>query len=164
MKIVPDKKILNVNPIFEELFSQISPEIASTFTKEQIAAIKQGVQRREWYEHSLDLRISVPIPLLSFYLVLLVGEERRSKQRLQYEKSLYPFWTFGNILFLILFFFMIVSGSISTLFLFKSLIPTKTHSVFPTSIPWINTQQECEKLTRTWNNNKCWDNEHSSTF
>ncbi|MEA5577852.1 hypothetical protein [Anabaena sp. UHCC 0451] len=164
MKIEPDKKIQNVNPVFEELFSQVSPEIASTFTKEQIAAIKNGFQRYEWHEHPIEIRISVPIPLLRFYLVLLAGEERRSKQRLQYEKSLYPVWTFGNILFLAFLFFIILSGTISTLFVVKSLIPDKINSVFPASIPWINTQDECEKSNRNWNENKCWDQEHSPTF
>jgi hypothetical protein len=34
----------------------------------------------------------------------------------------------------------------------------------PTSIPWIDNQSECLHTHRTWQDNKCWDEEHSSTF
>ncbi|WP_157087472.1 hypothetical protein [Anabaena sp. CA = ATCC 33047] len=35
---------------------------------------------------------------------------------------------------------------------------------FPASIPWIQNQFECEKTGRNWNNNQCWDEEHSPWF
>jgi hypothetical protein len=165
MKIAEQKENQQVNPIiFEELFSQLSPEIVSTFTPEQIIAIKNACKQREWPNHSLDIRISVLIPILPFYLVLLAGEERRSKQRLQYEKSLYPFWNPGNIFFLSIFSFLIVNGIISTLFLVKSLLPTHLNLAFPTSIPGVENQEYCERFDRTWKDNKCWDNEHSPYF
>lgn len=164
MKITVIQNQENVNPNFEELFSQVSPEIAATFTEEQIAAIKNSFQNRQWHKHDLNVRISVPVRLIHFYLVLLAGEERRSKQRLEYEKSLNPIWTPGNILFLIIFAFIILTGGISTIFFFKSLIPKEINSAFPTSIPWVNNQNDCEKFNRTWNDNKCWDNEHSPNF
>lgn len=164
MKIPENKEKSNINSDFEKCFSQISPEIAATFTKEQIEAIQKGFIHNEWKQHTLDLRISVPIPIIGFYLVLLAGEERRSKQRWQYEKQLYPFWTFGNILFLIALCFIVTSGSISTLFLIKSFIPKQSNSTFPTSLPWINDENLCKKANKTWSDDKCWDNEHNPTF
>ncbi|MFM2061368.1 MAG: hypothetical protein RLZZ507_1038 [Cyanobacteriota bacterium] len=165
MKIAEHQENQKVNPSsFEELFYQISPEIAETFTNEQIAAIKNGFQGREWHEHFIDKRISILIPILPFYVVLLAGEERRSKQRWKYEKSLYPFWTPGNISILFIFALMIVTGSISTLFLVKSLLPTHLNLAFPTSIPGVENQEDCERFDRTWKDNKCWDNQHSLSF
>ncbi|WP_144050864.1 hypothetical protein [Nostoc sp. PCC 7524] len=35
---------------------------------------------------------------------------------------------------------------------------------YPTSIPWINNQFECEYSGRNWSNNQCWDKEHSPWF
>ncbi|MGM3305106.1 hypothetical protein ACSQ6I_03825 [Anabaena sp. WFMT] len=164
MKIPENKKKQNVSSDFDKSFSQISPEIAATFTKEQIEAIRKGFSHNEWQQHSLDLRISVPIPLIRFYLVLLAGEERRSKQRWQYEKQLYPLWTFGNIFFLILLSFIIISGSISALFLIKSLLPKQPNSTFPTSLPWINDENQCKRANKTWSDDRCWDDEHNPTF
>ncbi|MEA5553607.1 hypothetical protein VB713_21960 [Anabaena cylindrica UHCC 0172] len=164
MKIPNNKKTQNISSDFEECFSQISPEIAVTFTKEQIEAIQKGFSHREWKQHSLDLRISVPIPLIRFYLVLLAGEERRSKQRWQYEKQLYPFWTFGNILFLMALSFIFIVGSISTLFLMKSLIPKQSNSIFPTSLPWIQNETQCKRANKNWSDDRCWDSEHNPTF
>jgi hypothetical protein len=78
---------------FEKLFAEITPEVANSFTVEQLEAIKKVFISRTWTRHSLDIRVSVPIPGLRFYLVLLGGSERRSKMRLRSEKCLYPFWT-----------------------------------------------------------------------
>jgi hypothetical protein len=165
MKITGSKKTRKINLIlFEELFYQVSPEIAATFTKEQIEAIAKSFQHRDWHQHSIDRRISVSIFRLRFYLVLLAGEERRSKLRLQYEKSLYPLWTPRNIFFLIIFSLISIHGIISTLFLIKSLISTKLNLAFPTSIPGIENQNDCEQFNRTWKDNECWDNQHSPSF
>ena len=37
-------------------------------------------------------------------------------------------------------------------------------TIHPTSIPWIQTQAECEKSGRNWQDNKCWDNKHNPSF
>ncbi|MBD2363580.1 hypothetical protein H6G36_20700 [Anabaena minutissima FACHB-250] len=37
-------------------------------------------------------------------------------------------------------------------------------STYPASIPWINSKVECEDTGRQWLDNKCWDEEHSSSF
>lgn len=45
--------------------------------------------------------------------------------------------------------------------------PTKINnasSYYPTSIPWIDNSLSCEKSGRVWNNDQCWDAEHSALF
>ena len=149
---------------FEQLFAEIAPEVANTFTVEQLEAIKRGFVSRGRTRHALDIRVSVPIPGLRFYLVLLIGSERRSKARLRSEKGLYPFWTPANILFLIGF-LIILSACSYTIFSFvlSSLTPIST-SYYPTSIPWIEDKSECEHTSRVWHDGKCWDSEHSPNF
>jgi hypothetical protein len=36
--------------------------------------------------------------------------------------------------------------------------------VHPVSIPWLQSQDDCERTGRTWNNNECWDHDHSPHF
>lgn len=152
------------DPTFEQLFAEIDPKVANTFTVEQLEAIKRGLASRARKRHSLDIRVSVPIPGLRFYLVLLGGLERRSKVRLRSEKGLYPFWTPANILFLIGF-LIILSTCSYTIFSFALSSLTRTSSShYPTSIPWIDDKSECEHTGRIWNNGKCWDREHSPNF
>ncbi|MBD2680071.1 MULTISPECIES: hypothetical protein [Nostoc] len=156
----------SLNLSFEKIWNQIDPEIKNTFDEEQIKAIKKSLTASSKSPHYLDLRISVPIAKLSFYLVLLGGKERRSKKRLQYEKSLHPLWTPINSLFLIGA-LMILSASI--LAIFSDVLSSVSYTFSsleenPTSIPWIDNEFDCQYTRRTWRDNKCWDSEHNPMF
>ncbi|MBC1221826.1 hypothetical protein GNF10_26485 [Nostoc sp. UCD121] len=149
---------------FEKLIAEMAPEVSNTFTAEQLEGIKRVFNSRIWTRHSLDIRVSVPIPGLRFYLVLLAGSERRSKTRLRSEKGLYPFWTPANTLFVIVF-LMILSACSYTIFsVASSSLTPLTNLNYPTSIPWIDDKSECERTNRVWNDGKCWDSEHSPNF
>ncbi len=102
----------------------------------------------------------MPIPGLRFYVVLLAGSERRSKQRLRYEKGLCPFWTPANILFFIGFIIILSTCSYIILSSLTPIFPL----YYPTSIPWIYDKSECEHTSRIWHDGKCWDSEHSPNF
>lgn len=162
------KQLQQLDPVFQELFSQIQPEIKNTLTTEQITAIKRAFGSNTWTRrHPLDLRVTLPIPGLRFYMVLLGGEERRSKQRLQYAKALYPLWTPSNIIFLFVFSIILSVCSVATFSsVFSSVRPLfrSSSSPAPTSIPWIFDKSECEHTGRTWEGGKCWDNEHNPAF
>ncbi len=152
-----------LNLAFEQVWSQINPEIKNTFNEEQIKAIKKSFHASD---RPLDLRISFPISNFSFYLVLLGGKERRSKQRLQYERSLHPLWTPINSLFL---FVVLIILSTSTFAIFSDVLSSVNYTFSivtenPTSIPWIDNESDCQYTRRTWRDNKCWDSEHSPMF
>jgi hypothetical protein len=34
-------------------------------------------------------------------------------------------------------------------------------NVYPTSIPYIDNQIDCDKFNREWKDGKCWDNKHN---
>jgi hypothetical protein len=34
----------------------------------------------------------------------------------------------------------------------------------PTSIPWIEEKSQCQHTGRSWDEDKCWDNEHDPLF
>jgi hypothetical protein len=158
------KSLQHVDPVFEQLFAKIPQEITDTFTEEQLEAIKKAFGSRSWTRHPLDLRVSIPIPGLRFYLVLLAGPERRAKQRLQYERSVYSLWTPGNIVFLMGFLMILLTSGFTTFsFVFSSLTSVST-SPHPTSIPWLQNESECKHTGRSWRNGKCWDYEHNPLF
>ncbi|WGV25704.1 hypothetical protein [Halotia branconii] len=160
------KKVQKNDPIFEQLFAQISPEIKDTFTGDQIKSIKMAFGSNNITSHPVELRVSVPTSELRFYLVFLAGLERRSLQRLRDEKSLHPLWTPSNIIFLIGFLIVLLASSYATFFfILSSVTSTFTPtSPYPTSIPWIDNQSECRHTNRTWRDGKCWDSEHSPMF
>ncbi|MEH2012036.1 hypothetical protein [Nostoc sp.] len=161
------KSLEHIDPIFEGLFSKINPKIAASFTDEQLKAIQRGFGSHVWTRHSVNIRVLFPIPGLRFYLVLLAGSECLSQQGLQYKKGRYPLLNPGNFILLTVFLTILLScGFTIFCFLWSSLISLTSISTspYPTSIPWIFDKSECEYTNRTWRNNKCWDNKHSSMF
>jgi hypothetical protein len=90
-----------------------------------------------------------------------VGSQHRQKKShnssvVRHSRSIF----FG--MFLILFTFCSFTTFSVVLSCFTKLLATS--SSYPTSIPWIDNQSECEHTGRDWHDTKCWDNQHSSTF
>lgn len=59
---------------------------------------------------------------------------------------------------------IIFTASILTIKSLFFYINSFTKSSYPTSIPWIKNQYECEDTGRTWKRNECWDKEQSPWF
>ncbi len=77
-------------------FKRLNPAVADSFTPEQRDAIMIMFGAREIANHSLEIRRSIPFGRRRFYLVLLVGPERRHFVRLHGQGAVSrPF----NILF-----------------------------------------------------------------
>ena len=54
---------------------------------------------REWSgKHPVNLRLTVPFVGGGFYFTLLVGRERRSRERRVEERHKHPLFTTGNVL------------------------------------------------------------------
>lgn len=96
----------------------------------------------------------------------LAGIERRAQQQLKSKKAANTVWTPVNCVFFIGAFIVLSTSSFvlicSIISSVSSFISTST--VQPTSIPWINNESDCKHTGRTWNDNKCWDDEHSMMF
>ncbi|MEB3277855.1 MAG: hypothetical protein VKK42_02890 [Lyngbya sp.] len=168
------RKVLRLS---QEVSTVLTPEQAAVITQalvnsnlneEQVMAITQALVTartvQPWQNnHAVNLRLSVPIPGLKFYLVLLAGRERRSGQRNQLERQKHRLWTPLNILVMAItlgsFAFTII---MSIYLLLKWGSPSGT--VAPTSIPWLTNQADCEKTGRIWLHGQCWDTEHSPDF
>jgi hypothetical protein len=56
--------------------ARVPPEIAATFSPDQLAAVQRAFGMRYAAEHAVDVRRSVPLPWGRYYLVLLAGRDR----------------------------------------------------------------------------------------
>ncbi|GLS25863.1 hypothetical protein [Marinibactrum halimedae] len=71
-------RVLPTAPL-QRIFDNLPDDIVKTFSPEQVEALNNALGARGGRVHSLDLRPTMRIPLLpwSFYVVLLVGRNRR---------------------------------------------------------------------------------------
>ncbi len=93
----------------QRLFDGLPAEVRTSFTDRQRDALVASAERCGWTRHPADLRLSIPFLHKRFYMVLLAGEERRSKERLAIERKRYPIATIAN------FGLMIFMGGCATL-------------------------------------------------
>ena len=61
--------------------ARMRPEVAASFTPEQLAAVRMAFGMRYAMDHAVDLRRTVTLPWGRFYLVLLGGRDRRAEAR-----------------------------------------------------------------------------------
>ena len=56
---------------------------------------------REWTsDHSLNIRVSIPLGVGRYYITLVAGKERRARARLALDRRQNPLDTPGNVVFL----------------------------------------------------------------
>ncbi|OLP15797.1 hypothetical protein BST81_24450 [Leptolyngbya sp. 'hensonii'] len=137
------------------------PEIAVTFTPAQIEALRRAF--REPRKHTIDLRLSLPFFRNWFYLVLLIGEERRSVDRRRMERASHPLLTPANVLFMtVMLGLFLAASTVVVAGVFN--LPIAGNKVHPAAIPWLKNQRDCEQTGRTWLNDRCLDYDHNPSF
>ena len=88
------------NGLFEALVARLPDGTRGSFSEVQLAALRVAAQNCKWGGHAVDIRLSVPLFLKRYYMVMICGEERRSKARRATERKRHPLRTMGNFLFL----------------------------------------------------------------
>lgn len=81
----PDQPSAQRDPFLDHYFKRIDPRLAASFTPEQCEAIKAMFGARGIARHTVEIRRSLPIGRGRYYLVLLLGRERRTVNRLYSE-------------------------------------------------------------------------------
>lgn len=76
------------DPFLDHYFKRIDPRVATSFSPEQCEAIKTMFGARGIARHSVEIRRSLPIGRGRYYLVLLLGRERRTFGRLYSEGAI----------------------------------------------------------------------------
>ena len=67
----------------KRLLSKMSPEMAASFSEEQLIAMNQSLGGRSWARHKVDLRGTLGIWRSRYYFVILAGKNRRELSRLE---------------------------------------------------------------------------------
>ncbi|MEE8516083.1 MAG: hypothetical protein V3T02_05525, partial [Alphaproteobacteria bacterium] len=79
----------------EKLLARIPEGSGITFTDEQLEVVDLAFSNWNGV-HPIDIRCSIPI-WRRFYISLVAGPERRSKERRQQDREAHPLMIFGNI-------------------------------------------------------------------
>jgi mRNA-degrading endonuclease RelE of RelBE toxin-antitoxin system len=74
---------LQEDPLVKKILARIPTQTAATFTDVQLAELKRVFKERVNKKSAVDMRLSIPFFKRRFYLVLLMGKENRSLQRLK---------------------------------------------------------------------------------
>ena len=103
-----------------KFFSRIPADIAATFTEQQLMAVKMAFGGRAWGAHWVDIRRSLPLPRGRLYVVLLMGREHRSPDRLKHLRTAHPLWTLANALVVTTAIMLVALGTLGLLYAFKN--------------------------------------------
>ncbi|MBD2294087.1 hypothetical protein H6G06_11435 [Anabaena sphaerica FACHB-251] len=71
------------DPFVQKILAGIPAQTAATFTDAQLSELKRVFIERVSNSSAVDMRLSIPFFKRKFYLVLLMGKEKRSQQRLK---------------------------------------------------------------------------------
>ncbi|MEB3829337.1 hypothetical protein [Phormidium sp. CCY1219] len=112
------------DPFLDEFASRIPPETASTFTPTQMEMVKREFGPRSWKKHPVDIRLTIPFFKRGFYVVLLSGPERRSRERLRAERGKHPLSTASNLIVLTALSLTVLTAGMGLLFLFTAFLLT----------------------------------------
>lgn len=107
----------NKTSTVNQFFSSMEKSVADSFTAEQRKALKKSITNQDWHQHNVDFRPTLALPFLpwSFYLVLLVGINRRGL--LPAER----FIAFAMLLFIIFIIGLLIIGcALVLIYLLKS--------------------------------------------
>lgn len=71
----------NADPFLSHYFRRIDPEVAKSFTEDQRTAMRTMFANRDIAKHALEVRRTLSFGRKRFYLIFLLGRERRAYER-----------------------------------------------------------------------------------
>lgn len=66
-----------VSPVMVRFLDRLNPELAGSFSSEQLDAVELHFGMRYQVRHMLDWRTRIRLPFMKFYLVILAGADRK---------------------------------------------------------------------------------------
>lgn len=85
----------------DQFLDRVPSHVADSFTPEQRAALYGALKPKSWSPHPVNIRLTIPFFGRSYFLTIVAGHEKRSKERLRRQKRIFPLQRVGNILFLL---------------------------------------------------------------
>ncbi|MBE9156348.1 hypothetical protein IQ265_05825 [Nodosilinea sp. LEGE 06152] len=158
-----DQSSSQASMALERLLGQMSPAIARSFTESQREALQAALVTTFWQKHAIDLRLSIPLVLRRYYLVVVAGPEKRSQERRQQDQTTRS--VSGQMAVAV----AVTSLSLGLLAVLMHLTQHQTGAgdrpqASPAAVPFLGDRTACEHSGRTWQNGECLDFEHDPTF
>ncbi len=64
----------------------------------QAGAYSADASQSRWESHPVNIRFTIPLLFRSYYITVLIGPERRGKERRAIERQKHPLFTPGNVI------------------------------------------------------------------
>lgn len=155
------------NQAFERFLNSLPPDVVASFNSHQLQAMSLAMQTQP-RKHSVDFRITLPVLWKKFYLVLLIGAERRTAERRRVERQQHPLWTLGNVslIMILIGLGLLAALGISQLRGASSVLlqPEEIRQTSPVVIPFVDNETDCVNSGRSWENDECIDYIHDRRF
>ncbi|WP_017297346.1 hypothetical protein [Nodosilinea nodulosa] len=147
----------------ERLLGQMPPAVAHSFSDRQREALQAALATTLWQKHAVDIRLSIPLLLKRYYLVVVAGPEKRSRERRQQDQ--YQRSVSGQMAVAI----GVMTLSLGVLAVLMQLTQHQAGSgdrpqISPAAIPFLGDRTTCERSGRTWEDGECLDFKHDPTF
>ncbi|PSN15461.1 hypothetical protein C7293_07225 [filamentous cyanobacterium CCT1] len=159
----PDQSPSQASVALERMLGQMDPAIARSFTESQREALQASLASTLWQNHAVDIRLSIPLLLQRYYLVVVAGPEKRSRERRQQDQATRS--VSGQMVVAV----AVTALSLGVLAVLMQLTQHQTGNgdrpkPSPAAIPFLGDRSTCEHSGRTWENGECLDFEHDPTF
>jgi uncharacterized membrane protein YfcA len=141
--------------------NDMPPQVAITLNPTQLEAIQQALAARAWRQHTIDIRLTVPVFARKFYLVVLAGKEQRSTPR---PSPTRPTNLASQVVIGLGMTTLGIAGLVLVLTFAHFSSWRKSRQTGPAIIPYIQNQVSCEQSGRVWEEEKCFDFSHDPTF
>lgn len=106
------------DPFLKEFYARIPKDLANSFSEGQLMGLRMAYGARSRGAHAVDIRPSFNFFGRRFYMVMLIGAERRSPNRKIFGTQ-HPFWTWANAVFLSISIFILVFALLGLLYMAK---------------------------------------------
>jgi glucan phosphoethanolaminetransferase (alkaline phosphatase superfamily) len=133
-------------------------------SNEYLQVLENAYQFNDFQCYLLDITLILVITAIKLYRILLTRRKKPFQRRSRSQKLVHRVSNFIRNLLLIVFLVIFFLSSVAIFHFTTSLINSLSPSPYPTSIPWINNQVECERTYRSWQNGECWDGQHNPMF
>jgi len=147
------------------IVERLPAHLQTSFTDEQLSAIRHAFTLIGRTPHRIDYRLSIPLPWRPFYFVLLAGPERRSKSRVAAAQRAFV------VRAIVLSSIVLGSGLVFALTGLNGPTSGKLRRAWqvgrrshPTVVPFKHNKTECEASGREWKDEQCVDHDHDHTF
>lgn len=106
---------IHEDPALQNLLANVPERVKDTFTEEQLSYLRNAIVNRQWRNHPVDVRGTIPWFKYRYYYVVIAGKNKRELSRAEQKAS-----RLINATFLAAFLTISVTLGLLILYLIKS--------------------------------------------